>query len=849
MKRKIISVFCAISVVMLAALPVFGAKQEEKLPEYNGKKAQITQFATDAEYLSSMKIAAEDSKATLYYDPDTANIALLNKADSKVWFSSPVTKPEFSSLTPAQQQMLSSAVIISYTDDNLKQYTLSSFADCAAYGQMNSKKSSDGVTFEMTVGKLASSETVAEVLTVESAAKLEESLDAKDYRYLIQSYRKVRLKGDNTDSGLLTDYPILKEAEMFYALRSNTSDAIKKRLAPIFADAGYTREQLEADEIAVYGKLKSAEEQNAAFTLSLEYTLENGQLKVNVPVDKMTYDKKLFNLTQIELLRYFGADGFADNGFFLLPDGSGSVAEYKEGVKGSGSPVTIDMYGNDSAYQYDSTDEFVKTGLVPVYGQTSGDSGYIATVESGDAQASVNAVIDESESGLRYINFICRARLTEKYVHSEQASHDEYIRSSYNCFEGDYTLRYILLSDPSYSGMAATYREYLEGKKLITDRSPQENGLHIELLGAVESDYNGVFSDTDIFALTTFEDSAKIIKELESAGRLSVKLNGFANGGLDHTVFSKVKVMSELGGKKGLQKLLSDAKADIYPAVDISYIYKNVNFDGFVPSANAAHRLDNSYAHIFPYNLGSSLGNYNSSFYAVKSSSMKKYNSKLISNLDFGVKGIAYENIGSVLNSDSSKKSGSRSEALADYNAILKSAAEKYSLSLTGGNLYTYKYASAIRELSNSDSGFRNTSYSVPFVQMLIHGAVPYSSTSLNMASDYDTAFLKAIENGEQLSFTLAYRNLDKITKSRHTEYNSVGFDYWKDTVIKDNARANALLEGTYDQKIKEHRYLAKDVVSVTYENGIRIIVNYSYSDYTEGGITVKARDALRTDL
>ena len=847
MKRKIISIICIIAVVMLATLSISGAKGDN-IPEYNGNKAQVTQFSDSAEYLGSMTVAAENGRSVLYYDPDTANIALENKTDSSVWFSAPVIKSEFGSLVPAQQQLLSSAVILSYTDDNLKKFTLSSFADCATYGQLKHKKTDNGVTFTMTLGKLAASEIVAEVLTVETAEKLEKKLNEKDYKYLIQSYRKVKLKGDHTDSAMLSDYPILKEQEYFYSLKSNTSEAIKKKLATIFSSADYTRKQLEADELAVFGKLKTAEEESAIFTLNLEYTLENGELVVNVPVNEITYDTKKYKLIEIEVLRYFGADGFSDNGFFLLPDGSGTVAEYVSSVKGNGSPITIDLYGNDSVYQYDSSDEFVKNGLVPVYGQKSGNSAYLAIVESGDAQSAVNSVIDESETGLRYTNFICKTRLSEKYVHSERGSHDEYIRSSVNCYEGDYTVRYIPLYNTSYSGMALKYREYLEKKDVLNKNIPNKNSLHLELLGAIESKNNGAFSNTSLFALTTFEDSEKIIKEIGSAGELSVKLKGFANGGLDHTIFSSVDVVGELGGKKALKNLISNSKAKVYPAVDISYIYKDKKFDGFSASNNAAHRLDNSYAHIYPYNLGSSLGDYARSFYAVKSSSMLGYNNKLLKNLDFGVKGIAYENICSVLNSDSSKKSGSRSDSMNDYISILKAASEKYSVEVDGGNLYTYKYADAIRGLESSDSGFRNTSYSVPFVQMILHGYIPYSATALNLSDNYEYSFLKAIENGEQLSYTLAYRNLDKLTKSAHTEYNSVDFGYWKEIIKEDVARADSILKGTYDKKITEHRYLTEDVVLVTYENGVKVIVNYSYTDYSADGITVKARDAVRIE-
>lgn len=849
MKQRIISAGLAAALVLAAAFPTFGASSEEKLPEYNGNQAQTAQYADTAEQLASMSIAAEDDKAVLYFDPDTANIALKNKADSSLWFSAPLSKEGYASAAAAQKGLMSSAVILSYTDSSLQQYTLSSFADCAAYGQIKHEKTDSGVNFTMTLGKLAASEVVPEVLTGESAERLEEELSESDYKYVIRSYREVTLKGDSTDNALLTDYPALKEGIKVYALRTNTGESVKKKLAGYFAEAGYTREDLEADELTVYGKLKNEAEQTAAFTLQLNYSLENGQLKVSVPIGDIIYDEKEFKLVDIELLRYFGADGFNDSGFFLIPDGSGAVSEYKAGQLGSGSPLTVELYGDDASYQYDSSNEFKQNGLIPVYGQQSGGKGYIAIVESGDAQAAVSSVIDESETSLRFTRFICRVRLSAKYTHSEQASHNEYIKSTYNGYEGDYTVRYIPLADSSYSGMASTYREYLTDNGVLQKRASDKSGIHIELLGAVESKKNGIVSDTATYALTTFDDASDIINELKALGELSVSLKGWANGGIDHTVFSKIKVMSELGGKKGLKNLIADANkagASVYPQVDISYAYTNKYFDGFTPSSNAAHQLDNSYARIYPYNLGSSLGNYEKLYHAVKSSSMIKYNTKLLKAYNFGATGISYDSIGSVINSDSSKKSGSRTDALNDYIKIMEASGKKLSLELSGGNQYIWKYAAAVRQLPAESSKYRNADISVPFVQMLLHGFVPYSSNALNLSGDTEYYFLKAMENGEQLSYTLAYRNLDKLALSQHSEYNSVDYAYLSDIISENAARAEKILGGTYDKVMTEHKYLTEDVVSVTYENGITVIVNYSEADYSYNGTTVPARDAVQ---
>lgn len=46
-----------------------------------------------------------------------------------------------------------------------------------------------------------------------------------------------------------------------------------------------------------------------------------------------------------------------------------------------------------------------------------------------------------------------------------------------------------------------------------------------------------------------------------------------------------------------------------------------------------------------------------------------------------------------------------------------------------------------------------------------------------------------------------------------------------------------------YNLFITDHRYLADGVTETTYEDGTKVYVNYNYTDYSEGGVSVSARD------
>lgn len=821
-------------------------------PSYDGTPAVITAYSSPEEYLAVMEIAAEDDKAVLYYDRATANIALKNKADGQIWFSAPYNAGSSDSLSPAQKERVSSPVILTYLDEQRKAGELNSFKDCAAYGQLAAEPLDNGVRFTMTIGKLAQSELVPVVITEDSLAFLEENLPEEDYRYVKQSYRKIALKGDDTDAQQLAEYPGLADGPA-YVMRSNLAAQVKKKLASVFAQAGYTRERLVGDEIAVYGTEKTAETQAAYFTLPLEYTLEDGDLVTRVPVGEIVYDESRFTLTDLTVLRYFGAAGAEDTGLLLLPDGSGVVSEYKAGQTGSGVPFEANLYGQDAAYQYDPALHTVQSARVPVFGQQKGSGGFIAIAEQGDAQCAVRGIIDESETALRYAHFICHVRLSGKYIHSEYASLDEYMRATPDAYTGDFQVRYRFLTEASYSNMAVAYRAYLMDRGVLQTGTAAGPALTVELLGAVEAEYSGAFTDSRLYPLTTYAQAAETARELQTMGldNLRIRLTGWANGGLDYTVFNRTKPLGILGGSKGLEAMaqaLQEDGIEVYPGADISWVRREGMLDGFSLSRNAAHQLDNTYARVYPYNLGSSLGQYDRPRYAVNSRSMLTFADGMLRDFPAFLGGIALEGMGEVINSDSDAGAGSRTDSMNDYTAIAEKAGQKRRLMFTGGNAYVWAYADEIAGLPSHSSGYRTTSYSVPFLQMVLHGCIPYSGESINMAEDPEQALLKAIENGEGLSYVLVRQNAVYLSLSDYSAYHSADYAFWKDRMAADYAVLAEVLGDTAGQQMIRHEYLTPEVVKVTYSGGRSVYVNYADEDYTTAdGVAVGARSAAYT--
>jgi hypothetical protein len=83
------------------------------------------------------------------------------------------------------------------------------------------------------------------------------------------------------------------------------------------------------------------------------------------------------------------------------------------------------------------------------------------------------------------------------------------------------------------------------------------------------------------------------------------------------------------------------------------------------------------------------------------------------------------------------------------------------------------------------------------------------------------------------------------LRDSMYSCYTASGYSRWKETVIPTINRYQQEMKGLNRLRITGHEQLSEDVSVTTYENGTKVYVNYSNSDFRAGTITVPARDYL----
>jgi hypothetical protein len=160
-----------------------------------------------------------------------------------------------------------------------------------------------------------------------------------------------------------------------------------------------------------------------------------------------------------------------------------------------------------------------------------------------------------------------------------------------------------------------------------------------------------------------------------------------------------------------------------------------------------------------------------------------------------------------------------------------------------GGNAYSLKYADHILSLPLESSMNINTSQSVPFMGMVLHGYVEFAGTPINLDGDFDYSVLRAMENGANLYFVVSKENVQELKSfPEFSKYYAISYDNWVDDIEKTYEKFNAAMKKVKYSLIDEHEYIGTRLVRVKYDNGTEFILNYNTHEVTtDDGTTVEA--------
>lgn len=585
-------------------------------------------------------------------------------------------------------------------------------------------------------------------------------------------------------------------------------------------------------------------------SFEVNFIVDDGHFKAVVDTEKTKHTEDII-VVDYNVLPYFGAGSWTDEGYMFVPDGSGAIINYN-GATGSGNSYSQMVYGTEAALEEKQLKTtFTETVKMPVFGVVHGDdNGFLAVIEDGAAVASIEASTASANKGHNTIGVRFNDKLTSTSVMFAKSSNMQQVfRISKKSDDiKSFSLSYFFLENDNadYVGMANTYRKYLLDNKLL-DKKDTTPKLNVDLYGAIDvkANFLGV-TYSKLESLTTYSQATEIAEYLKEKGitNLDMRYHGWGNNGITNDkVVTKAKTIGLLGGNKEFNNLIDyakDNKINIYPETDLITFTdgsnKNASKTAFGQNFYEYQYLRSVYVFdlkgfkkrlLVPTKIGENAADFADSYskLGVNAVSLSTLTNKVYSHLK-------------------QKEQVYRSKYPSIASDALKAVTDK-NLSVIGesANDYSFKYLSKIYKSPIYSSGYSAFDSEVPFYQIVLHGYIPMTGDTMVQSMDADTTFLKCVESGIELLWMGIYEDSVAVSDTVYDDLYGSTYTLWADDAAIRYAKYQPLLEKIHDKEIVKHTEITKQVTATEYSNGVVVYVNFSDNAYTVNGTKVPARD------
>lgn len=830
------------ALVIFVGIPLYGQKesQEERPPV-------ISYYEENGDDMT-----LENDQLRFELDPATTQFTLTEKESGRVWRSNPEDADQDTIARAAYKDQLKSTLLVTYTTSSgmvsMNNYTYS--IENQSYTVH--RQADDSIRVDYSVGQIERIFHIPLAITKERYDAFTANMKKSTVKKLASNYTLVepeKLGERKNKDELLARYPGVAENTM-YILKEDTSATNKGKIEGYFAEGGYTEADYETDLLNV---ADAGGSKGPVFNVSMVYRLDGADLIVEIPYSEIRYRSE-YPITYVAPLPMFAAAGSDAEGYMLLPEGGGALIRYNNG-KLSQNAYYANLYGWDYGVERKEAPSETRNAF-PVFGATADDAAYLCFMEGAASYGGINADIAGRYNSYNtiYANYnvlhAAQYNVSNKtaqlvYIYEKQIP-DDCVRQRYRFFP-----------TTDYTALANAYGDYLRQThaELAQAESSENTPVNVELIGAINKNVVkfGIPVDS-VVPTTTFAQARKIVDELSDAGvaGLNVRMTGWMNGGVQQKVLTSVHVLGELGGEGEMKSLISEARLrDVNLAFDgiTCFAYNSGIMNGFIPFSHAARFATREQVQLYPYSIVTyQQAKWRDPFYLTRPSYAKANASKLIAKLKgLNSAGIAFRDIGSLLSADYYPRDLVTREMVKNMHIeTMKEAAEAgMRVTVKEGNDYAVPYADLITDMNLTGQPYAIIDERIPFYQIALHGMKDYTGQAINLAGDYQTQLLECAEYGAGLNFTFMAEDTRVLQDSVYSNYTSSGYGFWKEQVIPMIQRYQGETAGLNRIRITGHDRLAEEVTVTAYEDGTKVYVNYGSTEFSDGKLTVPARDYL----
>lgn len=789
-----------------------------------------------------------NERYTLVLNTDTTHFNLTDKKTG-VRYSS---IPDFECSIDADEtkKRFVSEVSITYYDSKSASHYMCSTSDSVEMGGATVESDGERIRVTYVFGETNQNEFVPVVLTVEDYNDILEQLSRSQQRRFKLYYSLYSAENAPDDfEEKAKDYPAIKTTPL-YLLSENIFETDRSNINTYMEAVGYTEEDYVS---SVEGfEIPDIKNDTAGFTIPVEYSLDENGMTAKILTDLLTEQSENFRLASIELLPFFAAKSSAEDGFFLVPDGSGAIINMNSVSTGNYSQR---IYGEDISLYKEEKNMLSERQTMPVFGMSSTNGTYLAVVEGASSMANINVISSSASNPANCAWVTFHYRIVEAEQNTELASSGSNAEGLYNIYQDiDFiklpAVKYVFEeSQITYSDMADTYRDYLVKQGNLKDSEEKSPVLIDFICGhTVEKTIMGI-SYTDTETLTTLSQIKEILNGLYDKGveNISVRLLGYSDEGIYHGANTNMSLHKGVGTKEELaelSKLVADHGGTLYLEADFQIAYVDKNGDHYSQRSDSAYYVNKKIVTVQDYHV-------------VTRELMKEHGASFVSpNLysDFAQMflkdvakqglsaGVSYKNAGHLLGGDYSNNSLlGRDGAMQKVIETIAEAKQTGKVLVGGPNQYALSHADMATDVSIASSMFDIEKCTVPFWQLVFHGSIAYSAEAINLADNHKLHELKALEYGCGLHYTLTGAADEALLgQSIQGKYYSLSYKDWVNIIGQQYSSYANFVDSVAGVKMISHEQIAEDVYLTTYENGCYSVVNYGDNKFVGEDYSVK---------
>ena len=794
--------------------------------------------------VEGMALAAQNDILKLYVNAQTGEVAVHDLRSGKTVYSNPPEAGSDKVANKTNKNYLKSQFLVEYFNSGLTSNTYDSFTKCVDLDNLKAESIPDGVRFTYEVGDEVEVYYVPHVLSDARFQELYNGSSATVQKLMTGQTNSFYAQGEDGD---------------WHITENGVKMSIRNlnRMSEAFLELGLTPE--EYYDWQEKAGVETAE--TLGFTIVLEWRLAGDGVECTVPADRIE-ERGGGMVSKIQLLPYMGAASAGEEGYLVVPNGSGAVINFNNGKTTSAaySQYVYDMDLVDAEYTKTQTTQAVR---LPLFAICREDSTILATIEKGESLATISADVSGRNNSYNnaYASFVLRGDEKLSMFGAGETADMPIVED--DLYAETLTVRYTFLNEDyaGYSGVANYYRERLISEGVLTVKAEAGDiPFYYDVIGGVkETAHTLGVQHLRVMAMTTFNEAADMAQYIAGAGVTNQVMNfqGWMNGGYYHDVADRIKVQRQLGGKDDLEALddaLTALGGELYADVafqNVTYIAKRYRYTE-ESSRYYGAGYSVSFGEVNPANLRrtASLG-YSENLYDLLSPKfLPWYVGHFIEEMEeIDVSGVSLRDLGYELHADKKRTDViNREEALMIVKAQLDELQQMgRSLMISGGNDYALEGVKHVIGAPMSATEYFIVDETIPLYQMVVHGCVDYTGKALNTltSDDLRKELLQLIEYGASTRYIFTWEEATEMKYTGLNKYYATTFASWADEAVENYAYVNAALSQVSGAQMTAHESLTDNVKKVTYSNGVTLYINYGETDVQADGYTIPAKDYL----